>query len=351
MRFGSLGGRLAVGLSLVAVLGALVLLGLVALEYVVGSDPPLTATQLMHEVADHVVAPLIILLGLVALAGAIVIRTGLRPLSEAASDIDLAAQTAPRGFRVDQDALPSEAQPFAAAINRLLGRLDAAAQAQEAFAADAAHELKTPLTILSLELEKFPGETATALRDDVAALCRLVDQLLLLARLDAQSAAETPKAFIDPSILATDLIGTLAPIALRSGRHLAFEDTGASAFFGHHEAIAAALRNLVENAMRITPNAGTITVFAGPGPRLRVRDEGPGLSPQRLATLSKRGARADHASPSGAGLGLSIVARIMMAHGGALRTDESRRELILDFEGDHEQAPCASKPNATTSTR
>ena len=332
MRSGSLSARLAVGLGLVAILGALVLLGLVALEYVVGSDPPLTAAQLAHEVADHVVAPLIILLGLVAIAGALVIRTGLRPLSEAAIDIDRAAQTAPRGFRIDQDALPSEAQPFAAAINRLLGRLDATAEAQEAFAADAAHELKTPLTILSLELEKLPGEMSMALRDDVAALSRLVDQLLMLARLDAQTAAETPKETIDPKIIATDLVSALAPIALKTGRHLAFEDAGTAAFPGHWEAVTAALRNLVENALRITPEAGTVTVIAGPGARLRVRDEGPGLSPQRLAELSKRGMRADHASASGAGLGLAIVGRIMMAHDGALRVDEACRELILDFE-------------------
>jgi len=316
----------------VAILGALVLLGLVALEYVVGSDPPLTAAQLAHEVADHVVAPLIILLGLVAIAGALVIRTGLRPLSEAAIDIDRAAQTAPRGFRIDQDALPSEAQPFAAAINRLLGRLDATAEAQEAFAADAAHELKTPLTILSLELEKLPGEMSMALRDDVAALSRLVDQLLMLARLDAQTAAETPRETINPKIIATDLVSALAPIALKTARHLAFEDAGAATFTGHWEAVTAALRNLLENALRITPEAGTVTVIAGPGARLRVRDEGPGLSPQRLAELSKRGMRADHASPSGAGLGLAIVARIMMAHDGALRVDEACRELILDFE-------------------
>lgn len=332
MRSGSLSTRLAVGLALVATLGALVLLGLVALEYVVGSDTPLTATQLAHEVADHVVAPLIILLGLVAIAGAMVIRTGLRPLSEAAIDVDRAAQTAARGFRIDQDALPSEAQPFAAAVNRLLGRLDAAAEAQEAFAADAAHELKTPLAILSLELEKLPGDVATALREDVAALSRLVDQLLMLARLDAQTAAETPKETIDPRTIATDLIGALAPIALKTGRHLAFEDAGATAFTGHWEAVTAALRNLVENALRITPANGTITIIAGPGARLRVRDEGPGLSSERLAELSKRGVRADHASPSGAGLGLAIVARIMIAHGGALRADEACRELILDFE-------------------
>jgi two-component system OmpR family sensor kinase len=331
VRTRSLGGRLALGLGLVAVFGAFVLLGLVALEYVVGSDEPLTATQLAHEVADHVVAPLIILLGLVAVAGAMVIRSGLRPLTQAAIDVDRAAQTAPRGVRIDHNALPAEAQPFAAAVNRLLARLDAAAEAQEAFAADAAHELKTPLTILSLELEKLPGEVAKALKDDVAGLSRLVDQLLLLARLDAQSAAESPREPIDPKIIATELISALAPIALKSSRNLAFEEDGGTKFLGRREAITAALRNLIENALRVTPEGGTVSVIAGPGPRLSVRDEGPGLSPERLAELSERGARADHASPSGAGLGLAIVARIMAAHGGSLCADAERRELILDF--------------------
>jgi len=328
----SLSGRLALGLGLVALVGTVVLFGLVALEYVVGADEPLTGAQLAHEVADHVAAPVIVLLGLVALAGSLVIKMALRPLASAAADVDRAAQTAPRGVRIDFSGFPLEAQPFAAAINRLLERLDAAAQAQEAFASDAAHELKTPLTILSLELERLDGEGIAALREDVAALNRLVDQLLLLARLDAQSAAAPPLELVDPGSIATELAAAFAPLALKASRNIALEARECASFLAHREAVAAALRNLVDNALRVTPPGGTVTLIAGPGARLAVRDEGAGLSPERLAELSHRGRRADHASATGAGLGLSIVAKIMAAHAGAIRTDPVRRELILEFQ-------------------
>jgi two-component system, OmpR family, sensor kinase len=112
---------------------------------------------------------------------------------------------------------------------------------------------------------------------------------------------------------------------------MALEDAGGAKFPGRREAVAAALRNLVDNALRPTPEGGAVTVIAGPCVRLAVRDEGPGLSADRLADLAQRGRRAGHASPSGAGLGLTIVAKIMAAHDGALCTDAARRGLILDF--------------------
>ena len=86
----SLSGRLALGLALVAGVGAVALLVLVALEYVVGAEEPLSPGQLAFEVADHVVAPLIILLSLVAISGAVVIRSALRPLERAAREVDAA---------------------------------------------------------------------------------------------------------------------------------------------------------------------------------------------------------------------------------------------------------------------
>jgi signal transduction histidine kinase len=318
MRFTSLRLRLAAGLGLTAVIGAALLLGLVALEYVVGAEAPLAPSELIHEVGDHVVAPLLVLLSVSAIAGWVVIERALAPLSRAAEDVDRAAQTAPRGVRIDAVDFPAEAAPFAAAVNRLLARLDGIAAAQEAFAADAAHELKTPLAVFALELERAPG--TERLQADVVALSRLVDQLLLIARLDAQAAAETPKDEVDLARLGSEAVSSLAPIAVRAGRDLAFEDAGPACIKGRREAIAAALRNLIENALRVTPEGGTVTVRAGPGPVLAVTDGGAGVSPERLALLTRRTVRADYASPDGAGLGLAIVARIMTAHSGAVAT-------------------------------
>ena len=330
----SLGGRLALGLGFVAFVGAVLLTGLVIVDYVYGADEPINTSQLLRELEDHVVAPLILLLGLVGIGGFFVIRAALGPLLRAAAEVDVAAQTAPRGVRINHSRFPTEAQPFAAAINRLLERLDATADAQEAFATDVAHELKTPLTILSLELERLPPDIAQRLRDDVAGLSRLVDQLLLLARLEAQSAAETVVELTDLNAVAADVVASMAPIALKAARNIAFDDCNGAIFAGRREAVTAALRNLVDNALRVTPEGGTVTVISGPGAKLIVRDEGPGLAEERLLQLSRRGARADHASVAGAGLGLAIVAKIMAAHGGAIRTNANRRELVLDFAAD-----------------
>lgn len=327
----SLRGRLALGLGLVAILGSIMLLGLVAIEYVAVAEEPLSWPQLAHEVADHVLAPVLVLLGLVAIAGARVINRAIGPLQSAAADVDRAAQHAPRGARIDYGEFPLEAQPFAASVNRLLERLDAVAEAQEAFAADAAHELKTPLTILALELERLPPDTARPLREDVAALARLVDQLLLMAGLNAQSTAESPREIIEPVLLAEDIVTSMAPLAVRNDRSIALENNCGVAFPGRREAVTAALRTLTENALRVTPPGGTVTVIAGPGPRLAVRDEGIGLSNDELKRLSRRGERADHASTSGAGLGLSIVSKIMAAHDGFVRAVPERREIELEF--------------------
>ena len=104
-----------------------------------------------------------------------------------------------------------------------------------------------------------------------------------------------------------------------------------AAVVGDRLGLERALGNLIENATRVTPTGGTIQVRVGPGAILAVRDEGPGLTPDRLRDLVQRHRRADHASKTGAGLGLAIVERIMAAHGGRLTTDPATRELALRF--------------------
>ena len=100
---------------------------------------------------------------------------------------------------------------------------------------------------------------------------------------------------------------------------------------GRREAIAAALRNLIDNAVRVTPCGGTVHVVLDGARAIRVIDGGLGLSQEQLTQMIQRNRRADHASPDGAGLGLAIVDRIMQLHGGAIRTDPDNSALILDF--------------------
>lgn len=334
----SITGRLTNSLALVGGIGAVLLLIVIGIEYRISFSNLSNhdaLVQALHELSEHVLLPMAVLILPMALAGRWAIKSGVKPLIAAARQIDARADEM-RGVRVDITHFPVEARPFAEAINRVLGRVDHAAALHEAFAADIAHELRTPLTLLSLELDRLDYPEADRMRGDVAQMRRLIDQLMLLAQVDADRAAHVPPARLDLGDIAAEVIAQLAPIALDQERRLALEGDVPLVIHGRREAIAAALRNLIENALRVTPPHGTVTVRTAPSEGgedvlLAVRDEGPGLAPDELLALVERHRRADHASRDGAGLGLAIVERIMRAHGGRLSASPETHEIVLHF--------------------
>lgn len=327
-------GRLTRSLALVASAGALLLLVFIWFEYQISLGhiwDMVAFRQSAYELAEHVVLPMIVLVMPMALAGRWAIRQAVKPLEAAAERINQASGQA-RGVRIDVTTLPVETVPFADSVNHLLDRIDHAAGMHEAFAADVAHELRTPLTSLSLELERLDSPAAQSMRADVVAMRRLIDQLMLFAQIEAEEAAHLPPYDVDLVDIAADVAAQMAPAAIADGRLVELKGKEAGTVRGRREAIAAALRNLVENALRVTPAGTPVVILADRPAELGVRDGGPGLSKERLEILRKRLQRADHASRDGAGLGLSIVARIMAAHGGELATNEARRELRLIFK-------------------
>lgn len=329
----SIARRLGISLMGVGLFGALLLLLFIGIEYRISFSNLSNEKafhQALHELAEHVLLPMIVLILPMAMAGLWALRRGMQPLADAAERIDT-ARGGERGFRIDASSFPIETGPFVNAVNNLLGRVDSAAAAQEAFAADVAHELRTPLTLLTLELDRLDSPEAARLKTDVAAMRRLIDQLMLMAQIEAETAAHIPPAEIRLSELADEVVAQMAPSAIQQGKAVELEVEDDAVITGRREALAAALRNLIENGLRVTGEGEAVSVRVGPGATLRVRDHGPGLSAERLRALTSRLRRADHASANGAGLGLAIVSRIMAAHGGTLSTDPDARELSLNL--------------------
>lgn len=325
--------RLMQSLAIVSAIGMFLMLVFIWVEYQISVLHIFDLTQLRqsaHELLEHVVLPMILLSIPMAFAGRWAIRRGVRPLTEAAEHIN-AASDQPRGVRVDTSTLPIETVPFADAVNHLLDRVDHAAAMHEAFAADIAHELRTPLTLLSLQLDTLDDPKAAAMRADINAMRRLIDQLMLLAQIDAQDAASIPPHIVDLVDVAGDVAAQMAPAALADDKRIELCGAQSGTIWGRREAVAAALRNLVENALRVTPSGKAVVIYADAAAELAVRDGGPGLTQARYDMLSKRLRRCDHASRDGAGLGLSIVSRIMASHGGRVAADADIRELRLIF--------------------
>ncbi len=329
----SINRRLSLGLSLVATIGASFLLIAVFAEYRLGIRD-LTGTDALRfawvEVLDHVGMPILLLVFPAILSVRVIIKRSYRLLENSARVIS--DTPAARGLQINDRDMPVEVMPFVSAINDLLQRLDRTAKEHETFAADIAHQIRTPLSIMSMTLDHGQAPDLDVLRLEVTSMSRLVDQLLLLTQVNAQAAAPEPMKLHALNELVIDTTSRFAPLAIAAARTVALEESPDQIVVAcHKEAVASALRNLLDNALRVTPAGGTVVVGCGPGKRIFVRDEGPGLDRAALNTIVKREARTDSTPGKGAGLGLAIVNRIMSAHGGQLQTHPEKREVVMVF--------------------
>ena len=250
------------------------------------------------------------------LVGVLTIRRGLRPLSSASIAAREIGPEQPTR-RLPLAGMPREIQPLVTAVNSAVDRLARGLDVQRRFTADAAHELRTPLSVLTARLDELPGGDIEAMRRDVDRMNRLVEQLLKMARLESLPLDVAQP--VDLNDVVIEAISLLAPLAIRQGKDLIRAEVVRPVIVhGNRSALVTALVNLIENALAHAPSGSAIEVELSSDGRIQVLDRGPGIPEAEREAIFRRFHRGRSRGVSGAGLGLAIVAEIAAAHGGSV---------------------------------
>lgn len=281
-----------------------------------GRGRTLFTSVYLTEALAHVVLPVVPLTLLLLIVNIIIVRRMLMALSCAAAEAD-ALGPARLDARLTEPETDDEVRALVAAVNRALDRLQFAMVTLETFTADAAHELRTPLAVHRLRLDRLePGPLKEQLCTDVATMTRLVNQMLELAQADALEVGTGET--INLASLARDVMASRVPMAQARDADLALFEHGSAEVRGHREALFRAVGNLVDNAVAHSPAGAAIDVVVGPGPSITVRDRGPGLTDAVAGQLFRRFWRGPGRGHPGAGLGLAIVQSILTKHGATI---------------------------------
>lgn len=270
--------------------------------------------------------PFLILFPVLLLVVSDLVRKLFRPIATLSEEIDQRDEQALHP--IDENHLPTEIRPFVVAINRLLTRVAQSMETQRRFIADAAHELRSPMTALSLQAERLSAiEMSAAAHQRLLPLTlgiersrKLIDQLLALAT--AQSSAERLQASVSVHDIYRRVLEDLLPLAER--RHI---DIGVESFedvqvVGNEMDLLILVRNLVDNAIRYTPVGGRVDLaveMAGESVILEVKDSGPGISTEEQLLVFDPFYRSLGTDEAGSGLGLAIVKAIADRMGARLQ--------------------------------
>jgi two-component system, OmpR family, sensor kinase len=292
--------------------------------------------EIARDNALRTLMPLLILVPILLLIVADLIRKMFRPIADLSTEIDLRAEQ--ELHPVKESHLPVEIRPFVVAINRLLARVGHSMETQRRFVADAAHELRSPLSAVSLQTERLAeAEMSNLARERLLALRRgiergrnLLDQLLTLAK--AQAASEQPKSSVSMRHIYLRVLEDLMPLAEAKHIDIGVEGEQDAHVWANELDLIAMVKNLVDNAIRYTPNGGKVDLsIATEGGRaiLRIQDSGPGIEVaerERVFAPFYRTLGNDHI---GSGLGLPIVKAI---------TERIGAEIQLTFAEEAKQS-------------
>ncbi len=270
--------------------------------------------EIARDSALRTLMPFLILVPILLLIVADLVRKMFRPIASLSVEIDQRAEQELHPVEVTH--LPAEVRPFVVAINRLLARVDQSMETQRRFVADAAHELRSPLTALSLQAERLDqAEMSDLARERLITLRRgiergrnLLDQLLTLAK--AQAALDRPKLPVSVQRVYRRVLEDLMPLADDKHIDMGVEGEQDAQLWVNELDLMAVVKNLVDNAIRYTPDGGRVdlSVTTKEGSAiLRIQDSGPGIQVAERERVFDPFYRMLGSDQVGSGLGLSIV--------------------------------------------
>jgi two-component system OmpR family sensor kinase len=284
--------------------------------------------DLAMRLATHTLWPLWLMVPATIVLVLLVVARGLAPIRSLSRALATRSIDSLEPLRLDAN-VPVEIRPLVESLNDLLQRLSAASQAQRTFVADAAHELRSPLTAMKLQLQsaardgtlKAEGKTLERVEGRLNRIIHLVQQLLTLAREDAQPA--TSMRPVSLRRIGEQTVGDFSLIAEAKGIDLGLvcvepanpDDT--YTVLAEQQSLSVLLSNLIDNAIRHTPEHGKVDVIlrrASAGVSFEVVDSGPGIPERELERVLDRFYRGEGAQGQGSGLGLAIATRIAQRH-------------------------------------
>jgi len=296
-------------------------------------------------IAPWLLIPLVVLVLVLGLLIRAAVVRALAPLEQIRSEIGRRGVTSLHSL--EAQGLPDEVAPLVNALNDLLVRLDQALAAQRRFIADAAHELRSPLTALKLQAQiaaRAASESErqmalSQLSGGVDRTAHLIDQLLSLARLEpaARHVEFAPVAF---DTLVKSVVADFSTQADARKIDLGVGACVAVELMGHADSLRIMLSNLLDNAIRYTPEGGRVDVeltlvpassalTADPAVLLSISDDGPGIAVAERQAVFERFYRLAAAAVPGSGLGLAIVKPIVHLHGGSIELHSSAAGGLL----------------------
>jgi two-component system OmpR family sensor kinase len=290
--------------------------------------------SMASNLALRTLGPIAVMMPILMLVVWWVVSGSLEPVARVRKQV--ASRQADDLSAVSEAGLPDEVRPLVQELNLLFGRVRTAFDAQQHFVADAAHELRTPLAALKLQvqsLERSDGPDAkriavARLTAGIERATRLVEQLLVLARQEASAAGGAPRQPVDIAGAAKRAVAELAGVAAAKQIDLGLQRADSAEVDVQPDSLMILLRNLVDNAIKYTPQGGTVdvsVVAASGSVTVTVEDSGPGIPPAERERVFDRFYRVPGSDAAGSGLGLAIIKAIAERHGATLVLGESKR--------------------------